>query len=65
MPVLSIYEVLDMSANERTKGLQFMDSTIAKFRHYVGAPVATPDGLNMRAVFAMCSSASTIGVDAA
>lgn len=41
----ALYEVLDMAETERTQNLPFVCGTIAEFRHYVGMPITSPDGL--------------------
>jgi hypothetical protein len=61
----AIYEVLDMSANERTQDLPFVNGTLASFRHYIGSPITTPTGYNIGTVFAMSKEPSSTPADAA
>ena len=49
----AVYEVLDMSADERTEDLPFVNGTLASFRHYIGSPITTPTGYNIGTVFVM------------
>ena len=61
----AIYEVLDMSTDERTRDLPFVNGKLASFRHYIGSPITTPAGYNVGTVFAMGRDPSPTGVDAA
>jgi hypothetical protein len=47
------YEELDLGKTERTQDLPYVNGTTADFRHYVGMPLTSPDGLNIGTVFAM------------
>lgn len=49
----AIYEVLDMSADEHTWDLPFVNGTIVSFRQYIGSPITTPAGYNIGTVFVM------------
>jgi hypothetical protein len=60
----AIYEELDMSGNSRTKGLPYVNGTLAKFRYYAGAPVNTTAGIPIGTVFVMSHQPSS-GLDAA
>jgi signal transduction histidine kinase len=60
----AIYEELDMSENSRTKGLPYVNGTLAKFRYYAGAPVNTTAGIPIGTVFVMSRQPSS-GLDAA
>lgn len=60
----AIYEELDMSENSRTKGLPYVNGTLAKFRYYAGAPVKTAAGIPIGTVFVMSRQPSS-GLDAA
>jgi signal transduction histidine kinase/CheY-like chemotaxis protein len=48
----SVFEIKDLSADESTKSLPVVDGSVADFRHYVGVPLNTPEGLNVGTVFA-------------
>lgn len=60
----AIYEELDMSVSSSTKGLPYVDGTLAKFRHYAGAPVKTTSGIPIGTVFVMSNQPSS-GLDVA
>jgi signal transduction histidine kinase len=60
----AIYEELDMSENSRTKGLPYVNGTLAKLRYYAGAPVNTTAGIPIGTVFVMSHQPSS-GLDAA
>jgi signal transduction histidine kinase/CheY-like chemotaxis protein len=47
----SVYEIQDLSTDESTKALPVVDGSVADFRHYVGVPLNTPEGLNVGTVF--------------
>jgi hypothetical protein len=49
----AIYEELDMSRSSRTKGLPYVNSTLAKFRYYAGAPLKTAAGNPIGTIFVM------------
>lgn len=49
----AFYEELDMNKTERTQTLPYVNGITADFRHYVGMPITSPDGLNIGTVFAM------------
>jgi hypothetical protein len=59
----AIYEELDMSHNNRTKNLPYVDGTLAQFRHYAGAPLKTATGTPIGTVFVM-SHQPSLGLDA-
>lgn len=56
------YEVLDMAKTERTQILPFVSGKMARFRHYVGMPITSPDNFNIGTVFAMSKSPGTSGI---
>jgi hypothetical protein len=60
----AIHEELDMSGNSRTKGLPYVNGTLAKLRYYAGAPVNTIAGIPIGTVFVMSHQPSS-GLDAA
>jgi signal transduction histidine kinase/CheY-like chemotaxis protein len=55
----SVYEIQDLSADESTKALPVVDGSVADFRHYVGVPLNTPEGLNVGTVFVFRKKAPT------
>lgn len=61
----AFYEVLDMATTERTQNLPFIDGTVADFRHYVGMPIKSPDGVNIGTVFTMSRTPATCGINEA
>jgi len=61
----ALYEVLDLSAHEQTRCLPFVDGTLAAFRHYIGSPIATPEGYNIGTVFAFSRYASPTAISLA
>jgi signal transduction histidine kinase len=60
----AIYKELDMSRNSRTKGLPYVNGTLAKFRYYAGAPLKTAAGNPIGTIFVMSHRPSS-GLDAA
>lgn len=49
----AFYEVPDMAESPLTQCLPFVDGSIAKFRHYLGTPITTAEGINIGTVFIM------------
>ncbi|KAK3636448.1 hypothetical protein LTR56_014235 [Elasticomyces elasticus] len=51
----SIYEEFDMSSEDYTKSLPFVNGEIASFRHYAGVPIVTSDGFAIGTLFTMAN----------
>jgi hypothetical protein len=60
----AIYEELDVSGSSRTKGLPYVNGTLAKFRYYAGALANTIAGVPIGTVFVMSHQPAS-GLDAA
>lgn len=54
----AIYEELDMTENDQTRNLPFVNGTVADFRHYAGSPICSADGLVIGTVFTFSRHAS-------
>lgn len=58
----SLYEEFDMSTQEYTRSLPFVNGEIASFRYYAGVPITSPEGHAIGTAFVMANSPRNSGL---